>query len=112
MTMLNLDIEYNKGILFVRLVGKLDRLSSYKINNYLIPVILKQKIKYLVFNFKKLQDIDETGEDTLLNTLYAVQTNKGKLYLCEVNNHLSKKINQLHIKQTINEEHVLKLMEN
>jgi hypothetical protein len=48
--MLNMNIEYNKGVLFVRLTGKLDRSSSYKINKYLIPVILKQKIKYLVYN--------------------------------------------------------------
>ena len=38
--MLKMDLEYNKGILFVRLEGILNRRSSYKLNNYLVPVIL------------------------------------------------------------------------
>ena len=48
--MLKVDMEYDKGILYVRLKGVLDRKASYKINNYVVPVILKHKIKYLVFN--------------------------------------------------------------
>ena len=48
--MLEMDLEYNKGVLFARLSGKLTRKSSYKLNNYLVPVILKHKIKYLVYN--------------------------------------------------------------
>lgn len=49
--MLKMDLEFNKGILFVRLKGKLLRKNSYKINNYLNPVLKKHKIKYLVYNF-------------------------------------------------------------
>ena len=102
--MLNMNIEYNKGILFVRLNGKLDRTSSYKINNYLVPVILKQKIKYLVYNFNNLEDVDEDGKDALLNTKYAIKNNKGKLYLCDVKNTLIKKIKHLHLRQIPSEE--------
>ena len=32
--MLKMDLEFNRGILFVRLKGKLNRKTSYKINNY------------------------------------------------------------------------------
>ncbi len=48
--MLKVDMEYEKGILYVRLKGVLERKYSYKINNYIVPVVLKHKIKYLVFN--------------------------------------------------------------
>ncbi len=101
---MNMNIEYHRGILFVRLKGKLDRSSSYKINNYLIPVILKQKIKYLVYNFNNLEEIDDDGKDALLNTQYALKNNKGKLYLCDVKNSLLKKIKHLHIKEMPNED--------
>ena len=49
--MLKMNLEYDKGILFVRLDGVLNRSTSYKVNNYLVPVLLKHKIKYLVYNF-------------------------------------------------------------
>ena len=92
--MLKIDMELSKGILFVRPDGILNRNTSYKINNYLVPVILKHKIKYLVFNLDKLLDIDETGIDALLNTKYAIKNNNGNLYLCEINKEISKKINK------------------
>lgn len=109
--MLNMNIEYNKGILFVRLKGKLDKASSYKINNYLVPVILKQKIKYLVYNLDNLIDLDEDGSDALLNTECAISTNKGKLYLCDVKSSLNKKVKKLHLKQVIDEKTAFSLME-
>ena len=42
--MLKMNLEFNKGILFVRLDGMLNRATTYKVNNYLVPVILKHKI--------------------------------------------------------------------
>ena len=45
------NLEYNKGVLFVRLEGFINHNVSYKINNILVPKILERKIKYLVFNF-------------------------------------------------------------
>ena len=56
--MLKMDMEYNHGVLFVRLDGILNRSTSYKLNNYLVPVILKHKIKYLVYNCFLLESID------------------------------------------------------
>lgn len=96
---LNITLEYNRGILFVRLNGKLNRTTAYKINNYLVPVILKQKIKYLVYNLFNLEDIDEDGQEALLNTESAIKNNKGIICLCEVSNYLNKKINHVHIKK-------------
>ena len=101
--MLRMDLEFNKGILFVRLDGKLNRNTSYKINNYLVPVILKHKIKYLVFNLYNVEDIDESGIDAILNTKFAIRNNKGLIYLCETNKNLNRKIHKLHIKKVENE---------
>lgn len=109
--MFDMDLEYNKGILFARLSGNLTRKGSYKLNNYLVPVILKHKIKYLVYNLFELEGIDESGVEAILNTKCAIRTNKGKLYLCEVPHEVNKKLKRLHIKETDNELSALHLIE-
>ncbi len=101
--MLKVDMEYEKGILYVRLRGVLDRKATYKINNYIVPVVLKHKIKYLVFNLFELKDIDESGMDSLLNTKCAIRTNKGKICLCEVSDEVRKKIKRLRMSVASNE---------
>ncbi len=101
--MLKVDMEYEKNILYVRLKGDLTRKVCYKINNYIVPVVLKHKIKYLVFNLLELRDIDESGVDALLNTKCAIKTNKGKICLCEVGSEVSKKLKRLKIRMVSNE---------
>lgn len=105
-----MDLEYNKGILFVRLEGALNRKSSYKLNNYLVPVLLKHKIKYLVYNLYQLETIDEAGLDAMLNTKCAIRANKGKICLCEVSKELNNRLKRLRIKAVINERKVFDLI--
>lgn len=109
--MLKVDMEYDKGILYVRLSGILDRKASYKINNYIVPTVLKHKIKYLVFNLLELQDIDGSGMDSLLNTKCAIKTNRGKICLCEVSDEIREKIKKLRMKIASNELAANKLIE-
>lgn len=97
--MLKLDLKYNKNILFVKLDGNLNRTSSYKINHYLVPTILNNNIKYLVFNLGELINIDEDGVDALLNVKYAIKNNKGLVFINDINKIVNKKINKLHIKK-------------
>ena len=101
--MLKVDMEYDKGILYVRLNGVLERKVSYKINNYIVPTVLKHKVKYLVFNLLELKDIDESGMDALLNTKCAIRTNRGKICLCEVSDEVREKIKRLRMKIASNE---------
>ncbi len=101
--MFHMDLEYNKGILFCRLRGNLSRKGSYKLNNYLVPVLLKHKIKYLVYNLFDLNGLDEIGMDAILNTKCAIKANKGKIYLCEVPKEYDKVLKRLRIK-AINSE--------
>ncbi len=109
--MFQIDLEYNKGILFARLSGKLTRKSTYKLNNYLVPVILKHKIKYLVYNMFLLDSIDNAGVEAILNTKCAIRSNKGRIYLCEVSQNINKEVKKLHIKETDNELSALNLIE-
>jgi len=109
--MLKMDLEYEGGILFIRLKGILNRRVTYKINNYLVPVINKHKIRNVVYNLKDLKSIDESGIDAILNTKCVIKRNKGKIYLCEVRSEVSLKIKRLRIKQTSSELTALKLIE-
>lgn len=109
--MLKMDLEYEGEILFIRLKGGLNRRVCYKINNYLVPVLAKHKIKNVIYNLRELKSIDESGIDAILNTKCVVKKNKGKIYLCEVNREISLKIKRLRIKQTSSEMTALKLIE-
>jgi len=109
--MLKMDLEYKSGILFIRLNCNLIRRTNYKINNYIMPILVKHKIKYVIYNFKKLKSIDESGIDAILNTKCQIKRNRGIIYLCEVNCVISKIIKRLKIKQFKNEETALKKLE-
>lgn len=109
--MLKMDLEYERGILFIRLEGNLIRKNNYKINNYIIPILNKHKIKYVIYNLKNLKSIDESGIDSILNTKCIVKKNKGKIFLCEVNELISYKLKRLKVKITSSEKTALKIIE-
>lgn len=97
--MLNLNMEYKSGVLFVRLIGSLNKLTSFKLSDTLIPIITSQGIKNLVYNFSELSSIDECGFKTLLLGYNAILNNNGNVlvvnnrfkleYFKEVENELS-----------------------
>lgn len=106
-----MDLEYTKGILFVRLKGHLTKKKTHEINNYLVPVLLKHKIKYLVLNLYELESIDESGANALLNTKCAIRTNKGKIYACEVKKDYQSLLKRIHIKILENELFAFQVIE-
>lgn len=89
--MFDYDMEFNKGILFIRLKGDLTRKNCLKINYDLINFINDYKVKYMVYNLYELDNLDIFGIDAILNTKYLINKNKGLMLLCEV----PKKVYQL-----------------
>lgn len=102
--MLNLNMEYKSGILFVRLIGSLNKLTSYKLVDTLIPIIVSQGIKNLVYNFNELKSIDEAGFKTLLMGYNSILNNNGSVLV--VNNHF----NLEYFKEVNNELSALKIL--
>ena len=98
-----MNLDYQDEVLFVRLGGSLNKFSTYKINKYLLNLIFKDKIKYLVLNLDSLENIDITGMEALMNTKCAVKMNNGQMYLCFVHNRLRNYLKSLKIKTTDNE---------
>ena len=108
--MLKIEFEYKKGILFARLKGILNEKNSYKINNYLIPVIEKHNIKYLVYNFEYLSDIKESGINAIINSKCILKRNNGKLFFSNINKDLKTKISLIKCKKIDKEYDVFKLI--
>ena len=96
--MLKMDLEYEREVFFVRLSGSLTKKESYKINNYVVPVIKKHNIKHVVINLSNLNMLDESGVNAILNTKCTVKCNKGKIYLCGVKKEFELKLKGLRIK--------------
>ena len=103
MKMLKIDSEYSKGILFVRIKGNLNRTTSPKLNNFLIPAILKHKIKYLVYNLYNLDNIDNTGVRALEKCSKAIKANHGLSLICEIPKNLEINLKNITIEKTSNE---------
>lgn len=101
--MLKMNLEYVKGILFVRINGNLNRRTAHKLNNYLIPVILKHRIKFLVYNLYDLNNIDIVGKNALIKGAKAVLANNGKSLICEIPRDLEINLKNIAIEKTKNE---------
>ena len=56
--MLNIILEFRKGILFVRLQGKLVKDTVHKFQEEVIHLIQKNGIHTTVVNVKELEDLD------------------------------------------------------
>ena len=88
--MLDIDMEYRKGILFVRLAGVLDETTASKINIDVSKIINKGGIKYLVYNVENLQSINIDGINAMLDNYNTISNNNGKVVVCGLNNNLVK----------------------
>jgi stage II sporulation protein AA (anti-sigma F factor antagonist) len=80
--MLEMEMEFRKGILFVRLEGELNNKTYSKINDDLSYIVRESGIKYLVFNVEKLKSIDINGIDAMLKNYNIISNNAGKVIIC------------------------------
>lgn len=84
--MLEINIEFIKGVLVVRLEGILNNKSVKSIRDSLISIIKNGGIKYLMFNLtdssleEKIDMFDECNK--------LIKKNKGKMYICGFNHNI------------------------
>lgn len=96
--MLNADIEYKRGILFVRLEGEINDNTLIDLSDNLELIISKAGIKYMVLNVEK----GYFGNCSNLDNIISIYKEKlgidGKLLVCGYADEksLSKKFNQLY----------------
>ena len=85
--MLRINMEYRKGILFVRLKGNLNANTAPKFEEYAIPIIKDYGIKYIVYNLSELNCLDADGELALIKGGNEAKGNDGKVLI--VNNRIN-----------------------
>lgn len=83
--MLKINMEYRKGILFIRLKGELTKNTYKSLDDYLLSVINNQGIKYLVYNINSVKIIDNYGKSSLIKGIEAVKKNNGEGMICKSN---------------------------
>ena len=84
--MLDVNFEFVKGVLFVRLEGKLNHDSTKSVRDNLIDIISKGDLKYLVFNISNAIIEERITLFDDCNSL--IKKNKGKMFICGLKNKL------------------------
>lgn len=84
--MLKINMEFKKGILFIRLEGTLNRETKEKFYNEVIALVLKDGIKLIVVNLDRVNSIDLDGIRALMELNDIVNENKGRTTLCSLTN--------------------------
>lgn len=88
--MLEINLEYRKGILFIRLKGQLIKSNASNLNEYVMSIIQPNGIKYIVYNFCLLDSFDIKGLEVLRESHNITRINKGEMFLCGCMNKLDK----------------------
>lgn len=90
--MLDINVEFRKGILFIRFSGILNK-YNYKELNDISRIIKESGINNVVFNFNELSDIDKYGIKSIIKIQSYIKNNNGKCFICNgKNSYLKNKI--------------------
>lgn len=82
--MLDIDMEFNQGILLVRLKGILNGDTVGLLRKDLEMVIRDNGIRYVLINLKKLSFIDNYGLEAIKQSYKQIINNNGKLIICGI----------------------------
>ena len=88
--MIDISIEFIKGVLVVRLEGKLNNKSVKSIRDNLLSIIRNGGIKYLMFNLNESELEEKIDMFDECNKL--IKKNKGNMYICGFNKETEKLI--------------------
>lgn len=80
--MLDINMEFRKGILFVRLIGELTKDTYSKLNDEVTDLIKQNGIRNIVFNVAELEIIDMKGISFLYYNYELCSNNNGKILIC------------------------------
>lgn len=88
--MLEINMEFRKGILFIRLIGQLNEKTVEKLEHEVTELVSENGIRNLVFNLEEVTNIDIKGINALLKNYKLCKKNDGKTLVCNLDNSLVK----------------------
>ena len=87
---LKVEMFIKRHTLYVRLDGELDQNNVENIRVRIIELIDKYMIKYLVFNFKKLEFMDSSGIGFIIGRYNRLKKTRGEVILCCLNENIKR----------------------
>ena len=99
MRFLKLNIEFRRGLLFIRLDGTLVKDTSKVLSDCIHYFMEVGGIKYFVINLKNLEYIDCEGLDLLKKENRDIILHDGNLIICKSSNKYVEKIVQEELKE-------------
>lgn len=88
--MLDINMEFHKGILFIRLSGSLNENTIDKLKSEVTSFIKDNGIRNIVYNISKINDIDCYGINALINNYNICKENNGQALVCGMRDGLVK----------------------
>ena len=82
--MLDIDMRFKQGILFIRLNGILNGDTCMKLEESISTLIEDNGIKYVLFNLNNLDYIDKYGINLILKNYINITNNNGNLIICGI----------------------------
>lgn len=79
------NIEFKKGVLFVRIKGILVGNKVKKFEEEVIPIILGLEARNVTVNLYDVSLIDKRGINSIIKMSTLVNKNAGKVAVCEIN---------------------------
>ena len=109
--MLEINLEFIRGMLFVRLKGILDNNNYAKLSDCFNDMINDKGMKYFIVNLEELTYIDSRGLQAITDGYCDVLKHNGKLIICGCEDKLYQEKNLLNqIEHTSNELNAFKLI--
>ena len=84
--MLDIDFEFRRGVLFIRLFGELTKKTIKYLDSEVTTLIHDNGIRNVVFNVSGLNKLDLKGVSRLLYNYELCKNNRGVSLLCCINN--------------------------
>lgn len=102
--MLETDMEFKKGILFVRLKGVLNGDTCTNLEDDLTSLIRNNGIRYVLINLEEITYIDKYGVNIIIKNYINISSNEGKLIIVGINKLFDYNTNIIDNLYQINEE--------
>lgn len=79
------EIDYKKGVLFIRIDGFLISSRIHQFESEVIPIILGLSARFVTINLDRVELIDKTGIESLIKLSSIVNRFNGKLVISNIN---------------------------
>lgn len=84
--LLEINFEFRKGLLFIRLKGELNKKNSKELASYLDKFIHDKGVKYFVINLENIDYLEKEGLKMIQERYQEMILHDGKLVICGYKN--------------------------